>query len=263
MNVLTPGQVNHFRTFGFLVLRQLLTPDEAAAMKHESEEIMSELRGGKPVDPKNRQPVQPFFERRPFLRQVVEDDRIYGLAEDLLGEDFTLCGTEGNLHVGDTPWHGGNGDQTDLILIAKVCFYLDPVRKETGCLRVIPGSQRAYDPDPYSTLREGNREADFRPFGVLPSEIPSIPLESDPGDVVVFTEDLLHAAFGGSVGRHQHAISYMENPKTEKQEDHIRALSSSYKYALHPARSFIESDRPRLRRLVSRLMELGCESYDV
>lgn len=263
MNVLTSEQINHFRTFGFLVLPQLLTPEEAAEMKREADGIMAEARGGKPLDLKATQPLQPFFERGPFLRQIVEDDRIHGMAEDLLGPDFTLCSTEGNLHVGDTPWHGGHGDETDLLLTVKTCFYLDPLRVETGCLRVIPGTQRVQDPDPFAILRGRDTDPKFRPFGLRPSEIPSVPLESDPGDVVIFTEDLLHAAFGGSPGRHQHAVNYMVNPKTETQIAHIKKLHHEFTYGLRPARSFIDSDRPRLRRLVSRLVELEFETSDV
>ena len=105
--MLTSNQAAHFHAFGFLVLRQLLTPDEVAEMKREADQIMTEQRGGRPFDPTQVQAVQPFFERRPFLAQLVEDDRIYSLGEDLCGPDFILDGTEGSLRVGDTPWHGG------------------------------------------------------------------------------------------------------------------------------------------------------------
>ena len=46
--MLTPEQIDHFETFGFLVLRQLFTPEEAAIMKREAIEIFDEVRGGKP-----------------------------------------------------------------------------------------------------------------------------------------------------------------------------------------------------------------------
>ena len=40
--MLTPGQIAHFETFGFLVLRQLFTPDEAATIKREADDIRGE-----------------------------------------------------------------------------------------------------------------------------------------------------------------------------------------------------------------------------
>ena len=105
--MLTDDQKQFFDAFGFLALPGLLTRVEAATMERESEEIMAEARGGTAFDGRKWQPVQPFFERRPFLRSLIGDDRILGIAEGLLGPDYFLIGTEGNLHVGDTPWHGG------------------------------------------------------------------------------------------------------------------------------------------------------------
>ena len=86
--MLTAQQKAHFETFGFLMLRQLQSQDEIAIMKRESVEIFDEARNGRAFDGKRRQPVQPFFERRPFLSSLVEDDRIYGIGESLLGPDF-------------------------------------------------------------------------------------------------------------------------------------------------------------------------------
>ena len=41
--MLTQDQIDHFHTFGFLVLRQLLTQVEAARMKREAEQMMDEI----------------------------------------------------------------------------------------------------------------------------------------------------------------------------------------------------------------------------
>ena len=71
--MLSPGQIAHFDTFGFLVLRQLFTPEEAAIMKREAIEIFDEVRGGKPFTGEKWEQVQPFFERKPFLSQLPAD----------------------------------------------------------------------------------------------------------------------------------------------------------------------------------------------
>ena len=105
--MLTPGQVAHFQAFGFLVLRNVFTPEDMNTIEREANEIMEEVRGGVPFEGKERQVVQPFFERRPFTNTLMDDDRIYSIGEDLLGPDFVLDQSEGNLHVGDTVWHGG------------------------------------------------------------------------------------------------------------------------------------------------------------
>ena len=46
--MLTPGQIAHFETFGFLVLRQLFTRDETTAIKQEATEIFQEDKEGRP-----------------------------------------------------------------------------------------------------------------------------------------------------------------------------------------------------------------------
>ena len=260
--MLTPGQIAHFETFGFLVLRQLFTPEEVAIMKRESDEIFDEVRGGKPFPDEKHEAVQPFFERKPFLSRVAADDRIYNIGVDLVGPDFVLEGTEGNLYVGDTPWHADTTD-IDPVTRPKITFYTEPVTPDTGCLRVIPGSHVMGAPDLLAPLRDRHDEPDFRPFGLLPPDVPCYAIESQPGDVVVFTEHTLHAAFGGKPGRHQYAMTFMADPKTDHEMTYIRNLYSVYKYGLHPAESYINSDSPRLRRMVSRLVEWGFETSKV
>ena len=78
--------------------------------------------------------------------------------------------------------------------------------------------------------------------------------------MVVFTENLLHATFGGGPGRHQHAINFIANPKTDEQLAFLRQLYERHRFGFLPAESYINSDRPRLRRIVLRLVELGFES---
>ena len=250
--MLTQDQIDHFHTFGFLVLRQLLTQDEAARMKREAEQVMGKI----PVETSMRKMPTFFFERSRFLTSLLEDDRIYSIGNDLIGPDFLLESTGGCFRFGDTPWHGGRGKHTEVLLCIKIAFYLDPVTKDTGCLRVIPGTQRSHSTDRFEILRPRNDDPAFRPFGLNPTEIPCVPLETQPGDVIAFTEDLLHGSFGGKAGRQQHDINFMANPTTEQQLAHIRTPDFQVP---HPAATYLNSDRPRLRRIVSRLVELGCE----
>lgn len=52
--MLTPEQVAHFDTFGFLPLQQLLSRAEVATIKRDSIEIFDEMRVGRPFDGKKR-----------------------------------------------------------------------------------------------------------------------------------------------------------------------------------------------------------------
>ena len=261
--IFTEKQIRFFETFGFIVLRGLMKPDEMDLMTKESEDIMRELRGDKDFDGKTRQAVQPFFERRPFLHSLLGDDRINDIGEELCGPDFVLDVTEGNLHVGDTQWHGPYGAWEPLRWI-KIGFYTEPLKKDTGCLRFVPGSHIIGDPDYYSIIRDNHEDSEtFRPFGVKASEVPCYPVECEPGDVIVFVETLLHASFGGRAGRHQHAINFFQKPKTEIQINHVKQIYAQSTYSLKVPTSNIDSNNPRIKRMVSGLLELGFDNIDV
>ena len=259
--MLTPEQIAHYETFGFLVLRQVLRQDEVATICREATEILDEDRGGTPFAGEKRDSVVPFFERRPFLAQLPADDRIYGIAESLLGPDFFLLATEGSVHVGDTAWHGV-GASPEVLPHVKIAFYLERLTSATGWLRIIPGSHMSK----FGALLEEVQEpgdADRLLFGVPQRDLPCVALESEPGDLVVFTEDVHHASFGGRPGRQQHGVSFMANPTTEVDVAFLRDVYSRMKYSLHPAESYINSDSPRLRRMVEPLLELGFETSKV
>jgi ectoine hydroxylase-related dioxygenase (phytanoyl-CoA dioxygenase family) len=100
---------------------------------------------------------------------------------------------------------GGNGART-----VKIAFYLDPVRRETGALRVIPGSHRL------ELDRWEGRSASDAPnlWGIAEEQVPSVALESDPGDMVVFDQRLMHAAFGGGRRRRMFTLNLHAECKT-------------------------------------------------
>ena len=255
--MLTPGQIAHFETFGFLVLPQLFSVEETDALRDASLRTFQAQRGGGPYTGEAEWAVS-FLERDPLLATILDDDRIHQIPDSLLGPDFLLVGTHGNLRVGDTPWHGATEFTEDLRHV-KITMYLDRATKETGALRVIPGSQRKGSPDYFEVLRPRTYGPDFLPFGLAPTEILSVPLETEPGDVLVFTENLLHGSFGGQPGRHQIGASFVANPTTDDQLQQIMASYANAKYSYRPSTSHINSDRPRIRRMVSRLVEWGFE----
>ena len=92
--MLTQAQISHFHTFGFLVLRQVFDAEEVAVIRREADEIFAEDRNGGPIAGAT-QYVQPFFERKPYLSTLVEDDRVYQIGVDLLGPDFILLPDRG------------------------------------------------------------------------------------------------------------------------------------------------------------------------
>ena len=288
--MLTAAQKSHFETFGFIVMRQAFSPKEVAEIVREFTDVLEEDRKGQPFEGEKRQAVLAFVEKRPLLRQLVEDDRIHSPIEQLLGSDFVWRGSDGNLYVGDTAWHP-DAPETELDYTRiKVAMYLDPVRVDTGCLRVIPGSHRQPLHDDLWPLRywrvqqaiaEGRASTrDLEPFsavagddepvfGVDPQDLPSFPLESDPGDVVFFNQHLYHSSFGGHVGRRMFTMNFAEAPITDEHLELLRrehAGSATARQALQYTltertyeKEFLYSESPRIKRMVAKLIELGFE----
>ena len=289
--MLTAGQRSHFETFGFIVMRQAFSPDEVVEITREFSDILDEDRKGHSFSGERRQAVLAFVEKRPLLRKLVEDDRIHGPIEQLLGPDFIWRGSDGNLYVGDTAWHPDAAEIELNYGRIKVAMYLDPVTKDTGCLRVIPGSHRLplhkeLRPLRYwrikQTIAEGRAspeeleqfnalvgDTDEPVFGVEPPDLPGFPLESQPGDAVFFNQHLYHSSFGGRTGRRMFTMNFAENPTTDK---HMALLRRQYEGSAKNRRAlqytmtdrtheeaFLHSDSPRIQRMVAKLIELGLE----
>ena len=168
-----------------------------------------------------------------------------------------LC-SEGNLYVGDTDWHP-DGTRLEYRPM-KVSLYLDPLTKETGCLRVIPGSHRT---PLHETLKPSSQ------FGLPGTDVPCFPLESQPGDVFFSDMNTWHASFGGRVGRRHLAVNFVPKPTTAAditllKENHqgVLNLIQRLQYS-RPGQvfsdAFLHSDRPRIQRLTAKWVELELE----
>jgi hypothetical protein len=265
--MLSREQEAYFATFGFIVMRGCFSADEMARIGRDFDEVLAQDRQGQPFDGAKRQAVLGFIEKRPLLSSLAEDDRIYRPIEQLLGEGFVWIGSDGNLYVGDTGWHP-DGSNLGYGRI-KVAFYLDPVRAESGCLRVIPGSHREPLHSALAPLREGRNDPGLTrtAFGVAQREVPCYPLESDPGDVVFFDQNTWHASFGGQAGRRMFTLNFGAPPRAA---EHVAFLERTYQSNLQHAQrmqltpstrvyedSFLQSDSPRIRAMVAKLVELG------
>ena len=287
--MLTDQQVLHFRTFGFIALPGLFSPDEMAEIEREFEDVLAEERQGQPFLGEKRQAVMAFAELRPKLMSLIDDDRIYGPIEQLLGPDCIWWGSDGNLYVGDTAWHPDAHEPELGHGRIKVAFYLDPVTRDSGCIRFIPGSHRLPFHDQLRPLRmwrtlqtiaEGRQTEDaLKPylekgldpnkpvFGVEQPDLPGYAVESNPGDVVFFDQHLYHGSWGGRTGKRMFTLNYFSNPTTQAQEDAIQEMHRTTMGAQQAIQyrqrdqahedAFLKSDRPRIRRMADRLRELG------
>ena len=219
MTRLTPQQHAFFDTFGYLAFPGLLA-DRAEAISAAFEALWAQHGGGhagRPHDGAARSAMVQFLDQSPYLCTLLDDPRVQAIAASLLGDDFNYMGSDGNFYVGDTNWHSdGYGGRGGLRHI-KLAFYLDPLTRATGALRVIPGSHRIGEP--FADQLERDVRASANLWGVPGDQVPAVALETQPGDVVVFNHDLKHSAWGGSQRRRMFTMNCCQRYPDEKLAD--------------------------------------------
>lgn len=219
---LTQQQIEFFNTFGYLHFPGLFSSEEAAWITEEFELSIQDFGGGKQHDGSKRTMFGGPIERRPRMCALLDDPRVEGIVGGVIGADFNYASGDGNYYSGDTRWHpDGNWGQ---LFAVKVAFYLDPVRRDSGCLRVIPGSQR---PDHFIRVHKIDPNQAQERFGVNLRDFPGqAALETDPGDLVIFNHDLYHASFGGGRRRRMFTMNLTRHCAGEPDLETLRKYVS-------------------------------------
>lgn len=255
--MLTEDQIHHFRVFGFIVLRQAFDAGEIDALGRHADEIWTAELGHTP-DAGEQVSVAPFLELRPDTLALIEDDRIYTPMVQLLGQDMIWSGSEG---VQGTMtrrpyhhWHADRPGPQELgYLRIKIMMYLDPMRKDGGALRVIPGSHRSPFHEELAPFQQRHGLDDPAFFGSPGSEVPCHAVETDPGDALVFNQSLYHAVYGKAGRRRYIALKYAARPTSDA---HLASIKRHSPYTLTPHERIVQSERPRLRAMTDGVDEL-------
>ena len=215
--IVTDRHISFFQTFGYLAFPGLIRDciDDIIEAFEEVWQQQGHTHSGVPHDGSKRSCIVPFPDQHPRLCQLLDDPRIDAIASTLLGDDYNFMPSDGNYYAGNTGWHsdGGNSD----ILHIKIAYYLDPLSRETGSVRVIPGSH--HFGDQYADLLSkdlGNSQGVWEIDG---SQVPAQALETEPGDVVVFNHKTKHASFGGGGWRRMFTMNLCQRyPESRVQE---------------------------------------------
>ena len=259
--MLSPEQVAHFQTFGFVVLPQVFTATERQIIDVEYETGLNLAYKDLAFTGEKRHWAMMLGPATPFFAGLLEDPRFCGIAEQLYGEDVFAVGCDANRYVGDSSWHPDhNADPTKDCYGIKIAFYLDPVDGQNGALRVIPGSH-------CNPLHEAVRE-NLQAMDLGVDAVPAHVCVSQPGDAVAFDLRLWHASWGGLAGRRMCTVVYYKNPETPAEEEAARNRGASSRKT--PAQ-FDQPDDPvhsphwmanhggseKRRRWLERLQQLG------
>lgn len=209
---LTEQQLAYIDTFGFLSFPGLLN-DKIDAISEAFEALWASHGGGhdgKPHDGTARSCIVPFMDQSEYLSSLLDDERVNGIFKSLMGDDYVYIGSDGNFYVGNTGWHSdtdwsGKSRGKPPRVFYKMAFYLDPLTRDTGALRVIPGSHK-YGDAYAEALQNGTRTPEQQ-WGISGAEVPAVALETQPGDVLVFNQTTKHSAWGGSKRRRMFTIN--------------------------------------------------------
>jgi hypothetical protein len=150
-------------------------------------------------------------ERTPVSIGLV--DQCADLARELLGRDVVPGRAKATWYDGDTGWHR---DSLHRITSVGVVTYFEPLHARTGALRIVPGSHI----DPEQPIPERAIER-------------SVALETEPGDVIVFDEHLIHGSIGGR-RRRQWRVDFLVDPRDD---DELAAASAWFDQSIPDERN--------------------------
>ncbi len=210
--MLTEAQLSCFKTFGYVVMKQVFSPAELRTLNSEFDRTLTEQYAHQPFDGTKRHWSMLMDEATPFFAGLIEDPRFLKPAQQMYGDSVLGIMVDGNRYVGNTPWHPDSNSA--LQYGVKFAIYLQPVGAETGALRVIPGSHRL----PLEQNAEFAAGVQKLPI----TEVPATVLASTPGDVVAFDLRLWHGSWGGQTDRRMCTIVYYNDPQTPEEIAYLR-----------------------------------------
>ncbi|MGM1059000.1 phytanoyl-CoA dioxygenase family protein [Saccharothrix sp. Mg75] len=232
--------VSHFRTFGFVVLRGLLSPEEAERLRVEAEAAVDDAYGGEASNDDLAVADAPAFDvptmsdRTPFAAGLVADDpRFWQASQYLMGRATVPTNGEVTCFRANARWHA---DMTSEVQGVKFMAYLEPCTPDSGQMQVLPGSHRAAaGPEFADYLRQDPCRQGF-PADLDDWPVPAYGIDTEPGDVIAFHSNLLHSSVGGR-RRMAWDVYYFADPALEgaQRSEEIRdAILHIGDYGGHP-----------------------------
>jgi Phytanoyl-CoA dioxygenase (PhyH) len=227
--MLTDEQIDHYQTFGFVVLPHWLDEGETAAL---GQELDRALRDGYGDHFGDREPAGgidgqwlPMMSRQrtPTSLGLVEDPRFLQAASQLLGGPVLPTFAEGYLLFGEAGFHTdcGTGSQG-----VKFVAYLEPLTAATGALRLMAGSHHRDFGAAVAAWDIRHRAMDAEGLRTKLAALPCAVAVTQPGDVIAFDWHTWHASVGGR-DRRQWIISYAKDPATTDEAGRLRDFLGS------------------------------------
>jgi hypothetical protein len=231
--MLTTDQVDHFRTFGFVVLRGYLA-DRISVLRAEADAAVRDAYAStyheRVIDGISGHYLPMASRLTPASASLVCDDpRFAGAAEQLLGGAVIPECPEGVLYFSEAGWHTDDGIGVRGV---KFAAYFDELDAGTGALRLVPGS---HHPEQNARLaaysKRRGRAGDDAGFAAYQASFPGYVAATSPGDVIAFDLHTWHASSGGRDRLAWNAV-YLRAPETQDETDRtLRSVGDSFEQA--------------------------------
>jgi hypothetical protein len=231
--MLTTGQVDHFRTFGFTALRGYLA-DRVTALSAETDAAIRDAYAAtydeRVIDGISGHYLPMASRLTPVSTSLVCDDpRLIGAAEQLLGGPVIPECPEGVLYFAEAGWHTDDGIGVRGV---KFAAYFDQLTAGTGALRLVPGSHHPEQNARMAGYRDRQMPArDDAEAAACQASFPGFIADTSPGDVIAFDLHTWHASTGGR-DRLAWTAVYQRCPETGPERDRmLRSVHDSFEQA--------------------------------
>ena len=213
---LSPQQIHFFETFGFLKIPGLFANDidEIVAgfedLFGNKDQPVWETKEALHGDAR-RVIIPGFIEQSPRLAPLQHDPRVVGIVKSLIGPDYKWASSDGNLFYCESYWHPDTYAAPLNEYHVKLSFYLDDLTGESGAIRIIPGSHFHKQTFARTLIRDFNDSSKVKErFGVDGRDIPSVTVESRPGDLILWNFRTIHGSYNGGERRRLFSLNFGE-----------------------------------------------------
>jgi hypothetical protein len=232
--MLTTAQVDHFRTFGFAILRGYLA-DHAAALRAEVDAAIRDAYAAsydeRVIDGISGHYLPMTSRLTPVSASLICDDsRFIDAAQQLLGGPVIPECPEGILYFAEAGWHADDGTGVHGV---KFAAYFDELTAGNGALRLVPGSHHPEQGARLAAYRDRqmpvrtDSDADAYQAG-----FPGHAAATAPGDVIAFDLHTWHASSGGRDRLAWTAVYQRHHPETGPERDRtLASLHDSFEQA--------------------------------
>ena len=227
--MLSKTQIDHFATFGFVVLRDHLA-EQTLPLREEVDAAIKDAYAttyeDRVIDGISGHYLPMASRLTPTSASLVCDDRLIDAADDLLGGAVIPECPEGVLYFDEAGWHNDDGIGVHGV---KFATYFDQLGAGNGALRLVPGS---HHPEQHARL-VAYRSAHMpistdAEAAAYQASFPGYIADTAPGDVIAFDLHTWHASTGGH-DRLAWTVVYQRCPETDAERERtLRSIKDSF-----------------------------------